>query len=140
MTDKTDDPNVKPALPNKPAAPGTVDITNLVEDGRKCFVELGMTFVAEGVSKVPWLSWLNLPVIKQAFKATLKYFLNMLSTWCVLQAFIANTIMRKRGQAKDWTNALDALKSLPKTASKEEYANAENKKMEAFRNFVMFVN
>lgn len=119
---------------------GTIDITKMVTDGRACFVQLGTAFLLESVSKIPFLAWLNLPVIKQAFDASLRFFLTLLSEWVVLQAFILNTIYRKHAQAHDYISAIDALYNLPKTASKKEFEDAEKKRMAAFRNFVLLSN
>lgn len=140
MNGKQPDPNVTPQVPAQTPSPGTIDLTDTVEAVRSSFVSLGTAFLIEGASKVPYLMWLNFPIIKQIFQYSVKYFLGKLSEWTAMQAFFMNTTLRKQGQARDFIAAVAALNALPKTASKEEYANAEKARMVAFRNFVMVTN
>lgn len=136
----TDNPNVTPTVPAAPPAPGTVDITNVVEAVRSSFVTFAVSFVLAAAATTPWLAWTRLPVISQAFSASLKWVMGTLSESAVMEAFFLNTTIRKQGQAHEFIDAVDALASLPKTASREEYANAEAHRMAAFRNFVMLTN
>jgi hypothetical protein len=132
--------NAKPKTPSNPPAPGTVDLTNLVESVRASFVSFAVEFVTQAAASIPYLQWLMLPVIFQAFQASLRWAIDTLSRAAEMRAFFLATALRKRGQAKDFIRAVEAMRALPKTASKEDYANAEKKRMVAFRNFVLLTN
>jgi len=118
----------------------TIDITDLVEKLRSSFVEWGVTFILAAISAVPYLQWLKLPVIRQLFRWILTKLLKIISHAIEMQAFFLNTAIRKSGQAHDFTSAVNALNNLPPTATEEEYAAYEQKRMDAFRNFVLMVN
>lgn len=129
-----------PSIPANLPAPGTVDLTNVVEAVRSSFVTFAVTFIEGAAATSPATSWLLVPVIRQAFHAGLTWAIGALSKAVEMQAFFLNTTLRKQGQAADFVQAVDALAALPKTASKEEYANAEKLRMDAFRRFVMVTN
>ncbi len=133
-------PNAAPAQPVNPPPPGTVDITNLVEQLRTSFVSWGTKFIITTAGVVPWLSWLNLPVIKEMFEFLLTKILDALSKGLEMQGFFLNTAIRKAGQAKDFVDAVNAKTALPTSATKEEYENAEKLQMAAFGNLVRITN
>lgn len=132
--------NAPITVPSEIPSPGTVDLTKTVEGVRASFVVFATEFILNSAASTPYLSWLKLPVISQAFNAILKWGLETLSTWVVMQAFFLNTVLRKQSQASDFIAAIDALNALPSTATKEEYTLAEKNRMDAFRNFVLFSN
>lgn len=115
----------------------TIDITQVVEDLRASFVEWGVAYVFGLETALPGLEWLALPVIKEIDKAIIRSVLDFISKAPIMQAFFMNTAIRKSGEAKDFTAAVEAKNALPPTASQEEIEDAERKQMAAFRSFVI---
>ena len=118
---------------------GTVDITNVVTTMQSTFVTLATTFLTTailatgpGAAIWPFVSWFAKPLMK--------WVLNTLAGWAVLQAFFMNTAIRKNAQALDYVNAVAAKGNLPPTATDAEYKAAEVAEMQAFTNFVMVTN
>lgn len=119
---------------------GTIDITNAVAAAQSSFVTAAETYLTGLILAVPGLGWLAYPIISALFGSALKWVLNKLSEWAVMQAFFLNTTMRKASQAQDLIDALNAKNNLPPTATDDEYAKAEQAQILAFNNFVVFTN
>ena len=118
---------------------GTVDITNVVTTMQSTFVTLALKFLTTAIIATPGMAavW---PFISWFASPILKWLINKLATWAVLQAFFMNTAIRKNAQALDYVNAVAAKGALPPTATDAEYAAAEKAEMQAFTNFVMVTN
>jgi hypothetical protein len=120
--------------------PETVDITNVVEKLRETFVTWAVGYIYGLEVGIPGMGWVALPILSSLDKAAIKEILNILTRSAVMEAFFLNTAVRKADQARDYVDAVTAKLSLPNTATQEEYKNAENAEMDAFRNFVSFTN
>lgn len=114
----------------------TIDITNLVEQLRQTFVTWGTNLIMTEIGLVPWLAWLNLPVIRQLFVFFLGEILQVLSKAIEMQGFFMNTAIRKASQAQDFVDAVTAKTNLPADASIQDILLAEEKQMQAFTAFV----
>jgi hypothetical protein len=138
----TDAPqNAVPTLPPTAIPPGTVDITKLVLGIQKAWVTYGTKIAVEAAKNIPYLGpFLRAPVISHFLEYIIGYVMKALAETGEQQAFFLNTAIRKAGQADEFIEATSILDRLPKTASKEEYKNAETKRLVAFRNFVLLSN
>lgn len=119
---------------------GTIDITDLVEQVRQSFVTWAVDYLFGIETAIPGMEWIDLPVISTIDKEILTTIMNALSSSGVMLAFFLNTTIKKASQAKDFTDAANALNNLPPTATDDEYETAERAKILAFRNFVMLSN
>ncbi len=119
---------------------GTIDITDLVEKVRAAWVQWAIDFLLGLALSTPGFSWVNLPFFKAFITTGLKIVLNPLSKSLVMLAFFENTAIRKAGQAKDFTDAVNALNQLPPTTGDEEYEKAERARIAAFDRFVRISN
>ncbi len=127
-------------MPDTAPPTGTIDITNLVEQMRQSFVSWAVLYLFGLEASIPGMEWVALPVLSTIDKEILQVILDALSKSGIMMAFFLNTAVKKASQAKDFTDAANALDGLPPTATDEEYENAERNKILAFRNFVMLSN
>ena len=119
---------------------GTVDITTTVNSLVSSFETWANNFLFGELILIPWMTWAALPVLSTLVKAAIGWGVNLLVGSAVLEAFFLNTAIRKASQAQDYIDAVTLKNSLPATATQEEYQNAENAEMVAFRNFVLLSN
>lgn len=136
----TDSGNQTPTLPTDPPPTGTIDITNLVEAMKNTWVKWATTSITTAAAATPYTFWIKWPVIGTLFSLLVQLGVTFLANTAEMAAFFLNTAIRKEGQAQDYIDALNVKNSLPPTASDEEYENAEQAEMAAFRNFVMVTN
>lgn len=126
--------------PQKAQPTGTIDITNVVDSLKSTFITWAVAYVYGLEIAVPGLEWVAMPIIADLDKAAIKAIITLLVNSVVMEAFFLNTAIRKASQAQDYVDAITTKKSLPPTASQEEYAKAEAAECLAFRNFVMLGN
>ena len=120
---------------------GTIDITNLVSSMTSDFVsietDLAMTEIALIPSVGPFLVG---PVIGVITKFVVEKIISKLANGVRQQAFFFNTAVRKASQAGDYADASNALASLPESTSDADYKAAEEKRAQAFNDFVVLTN
>jgi hypothetical protein len=119
---------------------GTIDITGTVESLRSAWVDFMVAFLFGEEIAIPGMEWVAAPIISSIDKEVLKIIMNVVSKDAVMMMFFQNTAVRKASQAVDFNATVKAKNSLPDTASPEEFKNAEQAQMVAFRNFVMLSN
>lgn len=119
---------------------GTIDITATVSNLQDSFITWGVAYVFGLEIAIPGMQWVADPIISTLDKAAVKAILTFISKSVIMEGFFINTAIRKASQAEDYISAINVKKSLPTTATDQEYANAESKEMLAFRNFVMVTN
>lgn len=117
--------------------PGSVDITELVEKIRLAWVDWGVHSAVTAATAIPGIGWFGLLLMKTIGESIVRAILDFISRKAEMLAFFVNTAIRKASQAKDFVSAVDAKYSLPKTATKEEFARAEQNQMSAFAQFVV---
>lgn len=113
-----------------------IDITNLVDAFKTTWITWAVNTVMLTTAAVPWLSWLNFPVIAPLVRLVLEKVVTVIANGVEMEGFFLNTAIRKASQAGDFVSARDAMTALPPTATFEEYKNAENQVMAAFRSLV----
>lgn len=116
----------------------TIDLTDLAEKMKESFVLSGHDFLlnlvlASGIGAVG--AWF----VKVLLSPFIKWVLEKLSEWALMQAFFINTAIRKSSQADDYINAINQRKNLT-NASDKEYQRAEENEIEAFNRFVRLSN
>ena len=121
-------------------SPGTIDITELVEQVRKAWVDWGVAQTYAAVAAIPGIGWFGTLMLNTLGKAVIRAIFDFISKKGEMMAFFLNTAIRKASQAKDFTDAVKRKNALPPTATKEEFERAEQDQMVAFRNFVMVTN
>lgn len=121
-------------------ADGTIDITNTVSNMSDTFVTLAYNYLTGLALAIPGIGPVLTWFIKIFAGPLIKWGLEKLVVWSVMQAFFMNTAIRKASQATDYTEAMKIKLGLPEDVSDEEYANAEAAEMHAFVNFVMVTN
>jgi len=114
----------------------SIDITDLVENLRQTFVTAAQTYIMGLILAVPGFGPVAAWFTKVFLGPFLTWVLNKISTWSVMQAFFLNTSLRKSGQAGDYLNAKFYKENLPVDATNEVYAEAEQKEIAAFNEFV----
>lgn len=119
---------------------GTIDITNLVDGIKGVWVRWAVSLITNVPKTIPWLAWLSLPIISQLFEFFVSKMVTLIANALEMEGFFLNTAIRKASQASDFVDAINAKNALPKTASTQEYENAEKTEMAAFRNFVRVTN
>lgn len=112
----------------------SIDITDLVEKMRDTFVKAETEVIyAMATANLPWL---GLPIIGLVFKKVIEWMLTIATRGAVMQAFFANTAIRKSSQAQDYIDAIAAKASVSPTATDEEYKKYEQAEIAAFNEFV----
>jgi hypothetical protein len=118
----------------------TIDITILVENMRSTFVTMALKLIYTQAATVPWLLWINTPIIHSMVDKFLNWVLDAITQWEVMQAFFLNTAIRKSLQSKDYTEAILYKNNLPTNATAEQFKKAEQYEIDTFNNFVRFSN
>jgi hypothetical protein len=113
-----------------------VDITDLVDALKSAFIDWAVGFVFGLTIAQPLFSWLALPVINSIYRLILKGIIGWLANSAEMAGFFLNTALKKSGQAKDFVDAVNLLKNLPKNVSDAEYAKAEQNQIDAFNALV----
>lgn len=127
-------------LPPNPQPTGTIDLTELTQKALQSFITWGDGFAYADLVALPMFSWLAFPGISVFARFAINWVVSKIANTLMLQAFIANTVIRKAAQASDYIAAYDAKEALPITASDAEYAAAEAAEMLEFKNFVTVTN
>jgi hypothetical protein len=143
MPDKAPaNPNITPTPPASPPPSGTVDITELVAAVKASWIQWSTLLACTAVKAIPYGvgAFFALPVISGLLNFFVEKLMTIVANGVEQEAFFLNTSLRKAGQASDFINAVAFRNSLPKTATSEEYENAEKRQMAAFRNFVRVTN
>lgn len=125
---------------NQAPPTGTIDITDLVEKIRQSWVTWGVAEVSAAVLGIPGIGGFLIFIFNWFGKPLVELVFNFISKRGVMLAFFLNTAVRKASQAKDFTDAVHAKNSLPDSATKEEFANAENHEIIQFINFALISN
>lgn len=118
----------------------TIDITETVEYMRSSFVLTAQRYIMGLLFTLPGVGPIAGTLLKILMKPFLGWILDRLSTWAVMEAFFANTIMRKANQAIEYTDAIKFKKSLPPETSNDEYEKAELEEINKFNNLVLLTN
>ncbi len=118
----------------------TIDITDLVEKMRQAWVTWSVSEIYAMLAAIPGIGWLGAWLLETFGHEVLKFIFDYISKKAEMMVFFWNTAVRKASQAKDFTNAVHAKDSLPLTASRAEYKNAEKLQTVAFRNLVLVTN
>lgn len=115
---------------------GVVDITETVEELRQAWVTWSIRYINGLEAATPELMWLNGSLTNSVEEAILKVILDAISKAVEMQAFFLNTAIRKASQAKDFTKVVREIREKQENMTEEEFEKAEQRKMDAFRNFV----
>lgn len=115
----------------------SIDITDLVEHLQESFVVWARDYLFELAIAVPGLAWLAWPGISRLTQAALGWGTSGLAKSGILGAFFLNTVLRKRGHARDYVEARERKLTLPAEATDGEFELAELAEMDAFRKFVL---
>ncbi len=102
------------------------------------FVNKALAVWTAGVSATieSWLfvvfPFLNVPIVRNAIKWAIEWFVRKYSNKAEKAAFFANTKIRAADQAKDFESKFDAVDALPEDVSNEDWEKAEREKLAAF--------
>jgi hypothetical protein len=121
-------------------SPGTIDITALVDKMKRSWVAWALALVSAQVAAIPGIGPVMLGIYNYVGKRFVEWALTKIADSGEMLAFFTNTAIRKASQAKDYTDAVHFKESLPESATKEQFANAEKNEIIAFRNFVVVTN
>lgn len=114
----------------------TIDIEDFANRVKKDLVSFFTALIWANVTiAVPWL---NIPVIRDIVKSLIEAIVLFLATTGGLAAFIINTKVFTTDQAKDYTQAISDLMSLPDDVSDEEWDQAEQKANHAFAQLINY--
>jgi hypothetical protein len=118
---------------------GVIDLTDAAEKMKATFVIaahkylVGLAATAPGVG--PFAAW----VVNNILSYFIKWNLEKLSNWSLMQAFFLNTVHRKAKQASEYIEAVNEKNKLPPGASKDVYEAFEQKELRAFDNLVLLI-
>ena len=120
--------------------PGTIDITDIVDETEELFIKLGTAHVMTAVVAIPGMQWLLTPCLNKIATDVIKKVITILADWSVMQGFFLNTAIRKASQGVDFVVSTKEMKALPPDASDEVYEKAEQNRINKFNNFVVATN
>ena len=119
---------------------GIIDITEFAEALRSTWVMGMQKFITTLLTGIPWLGWLAAPLIDSVFGWAITWVLNKMSYSALQYSYFINTAHRKSSQADEFIEAVEEMNNLPEIATEEDYARAEQKRIDAFERFVPLTN
>lgn len=114
----------------------TVDIEDLAGKVKSSFVGFWTNFIyGAAVAQMPALAG---PIVSTIVKGAIGWAVELMATKGGQVAFMINTGVFTRDQAKDFLEALRAIDKLPDNVSDEEWEKKENEANHAFGNLVNY--